>query len=300
MHSKADIKNLDVICFGESLIDLFPTGPLPGGAPMNVAHHLRNFNLKTGLITRVGNDERGVSILDFLNNHGVNTNLVQIDNERETGIVQVNVDKNDDPAYTIIENVAWDYIDDSFLNQNLNPKYIVHGSLICRSAESSNSLHTLLQNTQATVVFDLNIRAPYYNKSVIEELLKRTHILKVNNDEFEMLKDWFYIGKADERGNLRALKSLFPNLEIIIVTKGAKGAVAWRNDEMLKVKSIPIKVKDAVGSGDAFLAGFISQIDQGVSLEEALTYAIKVGAYVATKKGANPKYSEDDITDFAL
>ncbi|MEM6524707.1 MAG: carbohydrate kinase [Bacteroidota bacterium] len=299
MHSKSEIKDLDVICFGETLIDLFPTGPLPGGAPMNVASHLRNFNMKTGLITRVGNDARGESILDFLKDQRVDTRLVQIDADKETGIVKVNVDKNDDPVYTIVEDVAWDYIDDSFSNQSLNPKYIVHGSLICRSSESSNSLYKLLQDSKAKVVFDLNLRPPYYNKSVIGELLKSTHILKVNNDEFEMLKDWFNMKGAGERDSFNALKSVFTNIEIIIVTKGAQGAVAWRNNEMLKVKSVPIKVKDAVGSGDAFLAGFISQIDQGVSLEEALTYAIKVGAYVATKKGANPKYSEGDIIGFA-
>jgi len=288
-------KDSSVICFGEVLFDVFPSGSKPGGAPMNVAVHLQNLGINSSMISRVGNDDLGKELMTFLKSRGVNTDLIQVDQSSETGIVRVNIDKNESPTYTIVEKVAWDYIDDSFLNLEINPKYIVHGSLICRSTESHRSLRKFIAESKAKIVFDLNVRSPYYNKSIIDGLLKTANIVKMNEEEFSMIKDWFYIKNPKERGDMRALNILYPNIEIIIVTKGGRGASAWRNGEVQTVQGIPIKVKDTVGSGDAFLAAFLFKIDSGGNLSESLRFASATGAYVASQEGANPHYSEEDI-----
>lgn len=289
------LKDLRVICFGEVLMDLFPKGPKPGGAPMNVAIHLQNFNVDAGIISRVGYDRNGDQLVSFLRSRKVNTKLIQVDRKHDTGVVRVNIDKNDDPVYTIVEKVAWDYIDDSFLAQDLNPKYIVHGSLICRSVDSNRSFQKLLEKTNAKIVFDLNVRSPYYSKSVIDGLLKSAHIVKMNQEEFKMIKDWFYIKNPRENGDFKAIKALYPNIETMILTKGGKGSVGWKNGKMETVKASPITVKDTVGSGDAFLGAFISQEDRGADLIDCLKFAAATGAYVATQEGANPEYTEKDI-----
>jgi len=289
------VENVHVICFGEVLFDHFPGGAKPGGAPMNVATHLRNFNVNSGIISRIGTDNYGKQLLDFLKNRGVNTQLIQIDPTKETGIVRVNIDKNDDPVYTIVEKVAWDYIDDSFAEKNLDPNYIVYGSLICRSVDSNRSLQKLLKLSNAKKVFDLNVRSPYYSKSVIDELLKTANIVKMNQEEFKMIKEWFYIKNPREQGDFKALKALYPNIETMILTKGGKGSVAWNDSKMESVKASPITVKDTVGSGDAFLAAYIGQRDKGANVKDALKYAAATGAYVATQEGANPEYTEKDI-----
>jgi len=277
------VENIHVICFGEVLFDLFPNGAKPGGAPMNVATHLRNFNVSSGIISRVGTDAYGNELVGFLKKKGVNTELIQVDKTHETGVVRVNIDKNDDPVYTIVEKVAWDYIDDSFLRQDLQPNYIVHGSLICRSAESNRSLQKLFESSSAKKVFDVNVRTPYYSKSVIDGLLKTATIVKMNQEEFKMIKEWFYIKNPREQGDFRALKALYPNIETMILTKGGKGSVAWNNGKMESVKASPITVKDTVGSGDAFLAAYIGQRDKGADVKDALKFAAATGAYVATQ-----------------
>ena len=289
------VENLHVICFGEVLFDLFPNGAKPGGAPMNVATHLRNFNVASGIISRVGSDAYGTQLIDFLKKKGVNTELIQIDPARETGTVRVNIDKNDDPEYTIVEKVAWDFINDSFLEQEPDPNYIVHGSLICRSVESNRSLQKFFEQSKAKKVFDVNVRTPYYSKSIIDGLLKTATIVKMNQEEFKMIKEWFYIKNPREQGDFRALKALYPNIETMILTKGGKGSVAWNDGKVENVKASPITVKDTVGSGDAFLAAYIGQRDKGASVKDALKYAAATGAYVATQEGANPEYSEKDI-----
>jgi len=295
-----DLKNTSVLCFGEVLFDLFPTGAKPGGAPMNVAIQLQKLGVSSGVISRVGNDDLGKQLIAFLNTKSVNTELIQTDLEHGTGTVRVNVDKNDDPVYTVIGKVAWDYIDDSFLEEEINPKYIVHGSLICRSIESTNSFQKLLENTNAKVVFDLNVRSPYYSKSIIDGLMKTAHIVKMNFEEFKMLKEWFYIKNPREQGDMKALKALYPNLEIIIVTKGGKGAIAWQDGKIESVPVFPVELVDTVGSGDAFLGAFISKIDQGLSLKESLGFASATGSFVASQAGANPEYTEKDILKLML
>ena len=54
------------ICFGEILWDVLPDGPMPGGAPLNVAYHLNKLGLSTSIISKIGNDEKGLSVsLDY-------------------------------------------------------------------------------------------------------------------------------------------------------------------------------------------------------------------------------------------
>ncbi len=293
-----NLSDLRVLCFGEVLYDQFPNGAKPGGAPMNVAIHLQNFKVGAGIISRVGYDKQGDQLVSFLKSRGVNTELIQVDRKHDTGVVRVNIDKNDDPIYTIVEKVAWDFIDDSFIQHELDPKYLVHGSLICRSVDSNRSLHKLFEKTNAKVVFDLNVRSPYYSKSVIDGLLKTAHIVKMNMEEFKMIKEWFYIKNPREQGDFKAIKSLYPNIEMMIVTKGGKGSVGWCNGKTETVKATPITVKDTVGSGDAFLGAFIGRIDQGADFSDALRFAAATGAYVATQEGANPEYLEKDVLPF--
>ncbi len=82
-----------IVCFGEVLWDMLPTGAKPGGAPLNVAIHLKKQGLNPLLISKVGNDKDGKKLLEFLRNSGLNTNLIQTDNTFPTSQVLVHLDK---------------------------------------------------------------------------------------------------------------------------------------------------------------------------------------------------------------
>ncbi|NQZ79210.1 MAG: carbohydrate kinase [Ekhidna sp.] len=285
------------LCFGEVLYDLLPSGKVPGGSPMNVAIHLQNLGVSTAMVSRVGMDDFGGELVSFLKDRAVQTDYIQKDPSHETGTVRVNVDKVDAPTYTILEKVAWDYIDDSFIGDELDPKYIVHGSLAYRSPVSRKSLQKLIKSTNAKVVFDMNIRSPFYSKLIVDECIKKASILKINMQEFRLLKDWFYIKNPKEEADLKAIKALYPNLETILLTKDRNGAKVWMDGKIESVAGIPIQVKDAVGSGDAFVAAFITGLENGMGLKKSLHYANAAGAFVASTEGANPKMEENDILD---
>jgi fructokinase len=94
---------------------------------------------------------------------------------------------------------------------------------------------------------------------------------------------------------IKLLKERF-NLETIIVTKGADGAVLNLGDQFYGHKGYSVEVADTIGSGDAFLAAFISKLIDRSPPEEMLEFASATGALIATYAGACPEYHTNEIT----
>lgn len=290
-----NLENISAICFGETLFDLLPSGKVPGGAPMNVAVHLQNLGVPTAIVSKVGRDAHGKELIEFLQKRGVWTDLLQVDAFSETGTVKVRLDSNKNATYEIVGPVAWDSIDKSFLENKIKPKYLVHGSLACRSEASKNALLELIQYSNAKIVFDLNLRAPHYDQFLIDRLLTQANIVKMNEEEFNLVKGWLTINEPTLDQEFEVLGSIYKNLEILIVTMGSNGALAWADHRLHSCLGFTVEVEDTIGSGDAFLAAFIGQYEAGVSIPDALEFASATGAYVASRPGANPQYDSDEI-----
>mgnify|MGYP002786773067 CR=1 FL=1 len=275
-----------ILCFGEALLDLLPIGAAPGGAPMNVAYHLHQFGTQAAIVTRLGADAHGQLLRQFFAEKHLDTSHVQTDEHLPTGTVHVRV-TNDEPSYTIVENVAWDAI--APVTVLKNTPLLVHGSLALRSTQNQQSLRALLTSTQARVVFDVNFRAPFYSKSLIEEWLDNAHMAKLNEHELAEMLPWF---ECSDVGNLL---QVFPQLELLIVTKGGAGAEVLSRTERVSHSGFRVQVADTVGSGDAFLAAFIHYYLKGESLAHTLEKACAMGAFVASCKGATPSYKPAEI-----
>ena len=87
----------------------------------------------------------------------------------------------------------------------------------------------------------------------------------------------------------------FYNSKMVMVTKGDKGAILLADDKFYEHPGFKVIAVDTVGSGDAFLAGFIASLYQGKSNEKALEFACATGAFVASKAGATPEYDMNEI-----
>lgn len=285
----------NVICFGEVLWDLLPTGKMAGGAPMNVAYHLNNFGCPTSMISRVGMDENGNELLNFLGDKGVATDLIQQDAFYPTGTVKVQLDVSGSPSYKIVKPVAWDYINVDLANAKAvaESKAFVFGSLAARSSRTQETLLSLLQTAQLKV-FDVNLRAPFYSQSLLEQLLQKADIVKMNDEELALIGNW-YFGNSTEYALAQMVKNHF-QIDILVVTQGSKGAFAV--DPLNQIKSVSAKkinVEDTIGSGDSFLAGFLYQFLHNEPLIVCLDFAARTGALVATMRGGTPKISEDMV-----
>lgn len=283
-----------IICFGEVLWDLLPTGRIAGGAPMNVAFHANQLGMESKMISKAGQDSLGKELNRFLENIGVSTELIQTDNTFSTGTVNVTLDANGSPAYEIVSPVAWDYIhpDDKAKDYVRNADALVFGSLASRTERNKNTLSEYLELASIRV-FDVNLRKPFFSKNLVEELLEKADIVKMNDEELDLIAGWQGSGGI-ERSQMDFIRNKF-GLDLIILTKGKNGAACLDESGYYEHPGFSVKVKDTVGSGDSFLAAFLSHFLNGENIQDCLAFAGAVGALVATKQGGTPEFSLPEI-----
>ncbi|MDQ4139374.1 MAG: carbohydrate kinase [Bacteroidota bacterium] len=280
----------NIICFGETLWDMLPSGHMPGGAPMNVAIHLKYNNYDPIVISRVGTDDLGEALLDFLRKKDVSTEYIQIGKTHLTGVVKVNVDDKNEITYKIVEPVAWDYIQFEEQTAQLIGKsdVFVYGSLAARSPTTRETLLQYLPLARLKV-FDVNLRPPHYTPERIQHLLQFADIVKMNHQELEQITGWLNL-TGTEKEKLNVLKERF-GLQLVVVTRGENGAAVLTGQDYWEHPGFKVEVEDTIGSGDSFLATFLSNYLQQQPTEECLRKACLVGAYVASCKGATPTYN---------
>lgn len=289
--------NFNCVCFGEVLWDVLPNEKKAGGSLMNVAYHLTRLGHTATLISRWGEDAAGRELKTLLESKKVNTDNIQRDKAHPTGMVLAEPDDAGDMRYTIQEGAAWDFIERKPQYESLvkNAGYFIFGSLVTRNNISRSTLFSLL-DIPVTRVFDVNLRPPFVDRSRLEYQFSKTDMLKMNEEELDAIAGWYVSFKTTE-DKARFLQHRF-DIPHIIVTRGARGALVNRQDTFYHHEGYRVAVADTIGSGDSFVAGYLSGIINQKPPEEALRFACALGAYVATQAGGCPDYTPDDINGF--
>ncbi|MBP0903201.1 carbohydrate kinase [Mariniflexile gromovii] len=287
-----------IACFGEVLWDVLPTNKKIGGAPLNVALRLQSLQNEVTMISSVGNDELGKTLVAYVAENGVNTNYIQQSSAFKTGVVNVTLNDKGSASYDINFPSAWDYIsiDEKTIDLVKQVDAFVFGSLVGRNETSKETLYNLLEHAKYKV-FDLNLRSPHYTKDILIYLMNNADFIKFNDDElYEVSK---YLGSKYNslEQNLQYIAEK-TNTKHVCVTKGSHGAVLLYNGKLYYNSGYLIKVVDTVGAGDSFLASLISQLLNNVNPQEAIDFACAVGALVAQSEGANPKITISEIEAF--
>ncbi|MVN74796.1 carbohydrate kinase [Hymenobacter sp. HMF4947] len=277
-----------IVCFGEILWDMLPTGKQPGGAPFNVAVHLHQLGVPAQLISRVGDDELGTELLDFMTSKGLATSYVQRGHSHLTGVVKANVDDRQEVSYKIVQPVAWDYIQPAPELAELvaGAAMLVFGSLAARSPATRDTLLQLLPQARYRV-FDVNLRPPHYTRRTVEHLLGQATMVKLNHHELAELLGWQGQAALPDAEALPYLARVF-GLEAVCLTRGADGAALWTKGAFYESPGFVVEVQDTIGSGDAFLAALLRGWLAGQPPAECLRTACALGALVAAQAGATP------------
>lgn len=291
-------KQLQIVCFGEVLFDVFPSHEKIGGAPLNVALRLQSFNNTVYMISGIGTDEKGADALEYMTIRGLDTSLIQQQDNYKTGLVYVSLDADGVASYDIASPCAWDFI--AFHPEQLDvvntADAFVFGSLIARHEVSKHTLFQILKTTTFKV-FDVNLRQPFITKSVLVALMQAADFIKLNDEELYVISDFLESKYKGVEQNIQWLAKL-TQTKHICVTKGKFGAVLWYNNAFYYNSGFRAQVNDTVGAGDSFLATLIHKLLVGEHPQQAINYACAVGAMVAEKAGANPELSEKQIENF--
>jgi fructokinase len=277
-----------VVAYGELLWDLLPTSKMLGGAPANFAYRLQSLGDAVALISRVGDDPLGDEARATLRERGLPLNLLQTDKEHPTGTVPVTLTPEGIPSFIITENVAFDYIALTPEVQAVatQASLICFGTLIQRSPVSRETLHRFLELApQATRLLDINLRDGCYTREIVDDSLVWANILKLNDDEVQVVGDMLDL-PADEFERFAGALFERYRLSHCLITRGERGALGYTRDgQRVEVPGKVVKVADTIGAGDAFTAGFVHAYLKGASFEHCCVLGNTLGAAVTTVPG---------------
>lgn len=267
---------------------------------MNVAYHLNKLGLNAELISSVGNDRDGKELLKVLTELKLSIEYCQVDQEHKTSSVEVEVTNDHEMKYDIVYPVAWDYIrfEDRFTGLVKNADALVFGSLSGRNEGSRKTLYQILEMA-AYKVMDVNLRAPHYDSAYVSALLEKTDLLKLNQEELGILTDWYSKSCKNESDRVSLLQDKFDIAEVL-VTKGSKGATYHGIQTEYHWAAYDIIVNDTVGSGDSFLAAFLSKRLNKDYIQDTLDFAVALSAFITTQTGACPPYQRATINRFMI
>jgi fructokinase len=300
----------DFFAFGEILWDCLPSGKHAGGAPFNVAAHLAQLGGSVALISAIGRDPLGDEILQVARDKNVNVDFVsRVRIGLPTGTVIATLDEKGNATYELVQPAAWDEIKVSAkaLTTVAKARALTFGSLAGRSPYNLEQLDRLLEVRGPLKFFDVNLRPPFVDPSLVIDLAKHADVIKLNDGEVGRLAAWLQPGEIshhtprtpDEIAEACATIADATKITRICVTLAEEGAAVWDRGNFVTAPAPKVTVKDTVGAGDAFMAGLMVGLTSGMETRKVLENACRLGAFVASHFGATPLLPDEIKNLFA-
>ncbi len=291
-----------IVSIGEILWDVVSPSEYLGGAPLNFAAHARKLGHDVYLLSGVGDDERGRRALEGLRKCGVSTDFVQEIVGKRTGTAEVELDTEGKPMFRIIRPSAYDFVDLSpaIINRivEVQPAWIYFGTLFHNSRHALQATLKLLEHLpDAKKFYDVNLRDGNWNLTTVEQLAAQASIIKLSDSEAEFL-DASLSGEGLEASVEHFCRrwSEQYRCKTICVTFGERGCGIYREGQYTEVPGRKVEVADTIGAGDAFAAAFVHATEQGWETYRCGDFANAVGALVASRQGATPEWSVDEVS----
>ncbi len=291
-------RHMKIFVFGEIIWDIYSDRRVIGGAPLNFAGHCNFCGHSSTILSSVGNDELGDLTESKLKELGIHGDFVQKCN-KETGQCKVALDKHGVPTYQVLHDVAYDYICcppmDKVKKENFDVLYF--GTLAQRSKCSRYTLYKILNECSFREIFcDLNLRDGCYDEVSVQTCLEHATILKFSDEEAPRLDRYAFWRELSGDSMMNELFSAYPQIKVILFTKGSKGSCVYTRDgRKHEISAVSCKVASTVGAGDSFAAAWLSRYLYGDDEETSARVASKVSGYVVSVVDALPRY---DISRF--
>lgn len=302
-----------VLVIGEALVDVVhrPDGGVaehPGGSPMNVAIGLARLGLPTQLLARLGDDERGASVLAHLRSSGVQVveGTVQ---PGPTSTAQATLAA--DGSATYVFDLQWSLPEGPELDAALPdaPSAVHTGSIGSWFEPGAGVVERLVQRYRsvATTTFDPNLRPdlmgdPALVRERIDALVEHCDVVKLSDEDADWLQP-----DGDHEALLAAW--LDRGASLAVLTRGSKGLVALARSGRVEFKAPAVQVADTVGAGDSVMGALVDGLAEhdllGADRRQALrdistddvqtllAHAARVAAITVSRPGADPPWRRE-------
>jgi fructokinase len=305
--------NVDIICLGELLVDMFPAEfgrrlaevsafhPKPGGAPANVAAGLARLGVRSAFIGKVGDDAFGRHLATVLAREGVETRGMRYDAEARTTMAFIASPDPHTNEYLFYRNPG---ADTRLLPEELDEELLGNGKLLHFGSLSlvedpirSATLQAIemVKDSGGSISLDVNYRPTLWNSpeaayEAVLAIMPQVDLLKVNETELTLLT-----GQEEPAVGAEALLALGPSL--CVMTSGATGSYFATAGDQGYVPAFQVETVDATGCGDAFVAGLLSRLvtadcwpesPDNEQMAEIVAYANATGALTAQTQGVIP------------
>ncbi|MBF9014313.1 MULTISPECIES: PfkB family carbohydrate kinase [unclassified Oceanispirochaeta] len=296
---------MKTLSFGEILFDRIDGDDYFGGAPANIAVHLSRFGAESYMLSALGQDVLGNEASEILASEKIKSDYIYSSPHHPTGIIEVQV-TNGIPSYDIREGSAWDCItpDDGSLRKMMAEKWdlLYCGTLAQRTESNRRLLNTVLENGDyKELFFDVNIRQNYYSKEILENTLKFTSILKLNDEELPLVSKLVFGAEMTAEDFFAKASGEYP-MKLLVITYGHEGAELYHKEtkgKALKITGSKVFVIDTIGAGESFSGTFLYYYLRGDSLEKAGKKAALVADFVVGHSGATPELDEKILSALA-
>ncbi len=315
-------KIFDVTALGELLIDFTENGTSsqgntlfeanPGGAPCNVLSMLTKLGKKTAFIGKVGNDQFGVRLKSALEEVGIDTRNLVMDEKIHTTLAFVHTFADGDRDFSFYRNPGADMMltKDEVQKDLISSSRIFHFGTLSSThpgvREATRSALDHAKKEGLLISFDPNLREPLWDsledaRREIAYGMNYCDILKISDNEME-----FMTGTTDYTAGVAKLRETY-SIPLILVTLGKEGSRAYYKNCM--VEAAPFLQENTIettGAGDTFCASILNYIlEHGLNslsaeqLKEMLTFANAAASLITTRKGAlRVMPSKKEVEDF--
>lgn len=301
-----------IVGLGESLFDVFPDRAILGGAPLNVAYHAHQLASPSGgrgiVASRAGTDDLGRQLLDELRARELTTEFVQIDAAHPTGRVDITL-QHGEPTYKFLADVAWDHLEWTREWQQLAETCdaVVFGTLAQRCPTSRATIQRFVETArQAIRLFDVNLRVTFFDSQSLRRGAELATAIKLNESELPIVLRLLDLASnptdsalsSEPSGGAHRLLDAFAGtgLRYVVVTRGEQGTELVTQQANIRGQAAKFErhpQADNVGAGDACSAGLLWGWLNRWPLEQTVSLANRLGAFVASRPGATPAIPEE-------
>ncbi|MGN1378582.1 MAG: carbohydrate kinase [Dorea sp.] len=301
-------KLYDVTALGEMLIDFTMNGQseqgnnmfeaCPGGAPCNVLAMLNKLGRKTAFIGKVGDDQFGRLLKDTIEELGIATKGLILDQDIHTTLAFVHTFPDGDREFSFYRKPGADMMlsEEEVDYDMIRQSRIFHFGTLSMTDEpvrtATKKALDVAKEAGCLITFDPNLRPPLWDsleeaKKQMEYGFQYCDVLKISDNEIQ-----FVSGMEDYDDGIHYLQEKY-QIPLIFLTMGKEGSRAYYKDMRVERAGFQVKAIETTGAGDTFcgcaIHGVLTHGLEGMTEEvlgDILTYANAGAALITMKKGA--------------